>query len=58
MDDQIELSIRIDLRQPRLGGSGISLQEDARLTVKSFLEAAEVLGQFHALIEKLRATEK
>jgi len=58
MNNEIELSVRIELRQPQTGGPGISLQEEARLKVKDFMEAAKVLGLFHDLVEKLRVPSK
>lgn len=57
-ENKLELHIRIELRQPQMGGSGISLQEEASLTVESFLAAAKILGQFHDLVEELKKSRK
>jgi len=57
-ENELELHIRIDLRQPQMGGSGIALEQSATLTVASFLEAAKILGRFHDLVEELRKSQK
>lgn len=55
MEKKLELAMTIHLRQPEFGGSGIELAERSTVTVQTFLEAAEILGEFHKLIEKLKS---
>lgn len=51
-------SLRIDIaiRDTFTGGNGLSVQEDMLLPAADFLQLAGILGQFHALAEKIKAT--
>jgi hypothetical protein len=56
-DNKLELMVHIHLRQAEGGGSGIELSESVLLRVETFLEAAEILGDFHKLVEKLKSVK-
>ena len=57
-EKQYQLSVRVEIREPRLGGSGLSIQEDASITCATFLEVAKILGMFHDLTEAIRKEVK
>ena len=52
--DQLELTIRIEVRQPRMGMSGLSLSDTVVLRPKAFLEMCQILAKFQELAEKIR----
>jgi hypothetical protein len=53
-EKQYQLSVRVEIREPRLGGSGLAIQEDANITCATFLEVAKILGMFHDLTEAVK----
>ncbi len=50
--DELELTIRIEVRQPRMGNSGLSLSESLLLKPKSFLEMCQILAKFQEHVGK------
>ncbi len=55
-DDPLVMDIRIVIRnKERYMDGGLELSEQHEIGVGSFLEASNVLGQFHELAQKLKA---
>jgi len=58
-EKQYQLSVRVEIREPRLGGSGPAIQEDGTTSCETFLEVtflevAKILGMFHDLTEAVK----
>jgi len=59
MDDEnrFELRVEISIQDWRQGGAGLRISENVRIPVGTFLEMAQVLGEFHKVIEALKAAD-
>ena len=54
-NDQLELTIRIEVRQPGIGNyQGLSLADTIVLKPRAFLEMCQILAKFQDLAEKIR----
>jgi hypothetical protein len=53
--DQLELTIRIEVRQPGIGNfQGLTVTDNVILRPKAFLEMCQILAKFQELAEKIR----
>jgi hypothetical protein len=52
--EDLEVSVHVTLRQKTMGGQGIQLLESTDISVSGFLEACEILAQFHKILESLK----
>jgi hypothetical protein len=53
--NKYEMYIHIQLRDSQNGGT-LNVSESVTITASNFLELAKILGQFHELAEKIRAS--
>lgn len=51
---EYELVVRVQIREPRSGDSGLTIQEEATVRCETFLEVAKILGMFHDLTETIK----
>jgi len=52
--NDLELSLRVEIRQPYFGNNGLQIVENFTLKPTGFLQLCEILGQFHKLAEQIR----
>lgn len=53
--NDLELQISVEVRQPHFGGNGIRIQESVTLQPKNFLDLCKILSRFHELAQELRS---
>jgi len=54
MSNKYDLYVRVEVRQPEMAGSGLSVEERAQIFCETFLEVAAVLAEFHKLTEAIK----
>ena len=54
MDSKYELIVRVEIRDARVSGGGLSVQEGGQVSCETFLDIAKILGQFHELTEAIK----
>ena len=54
MDNALELTISINIRQSGYGGNSLSLNNTIVLPAKDFLDMCRILGEFQTLADKFK----
>jgi hypothetical protein len=58
LEKQYDLWVRVEIREPAQSGSGLVVEEREQISCRTFLEVAQILGQFHELTEAIERSRK